>query len=58
MTEGPPDLPQLPLKLSLLALIGLSDPEEGDWAALRALQYGQVYRFSLSRVIVHAMAAT
>ena len=56
MTEGPPDLPQLPLKLSLLALIGLSDPEEGDWAALRALQYGQVYRFSLSRVIVHAMA--
>ncbi len=56
MTDGPPDLPQLPLKLSLLALIGLSEPEQGGWAALRALQYGQIHRFSLSRVIVHAMA--
>jgi diguanylate cyclase (GGDEF)-like protein len=57
VTDGPPDLPQLPLKLSLLALIGLSEPDQGDWATLRALQYGQIHRFSLSRGIVHAMAA-
>lgn len=56
MTEGPPDLPQLPLKLSLPALIGLSEPEQGDWATLRALQYGEIHRFSLSRAIVHTMA--
>ena len=57
MTDGPSDLPQLPLKLPLLALIGLRPPEKGDWAALRALQYGQIHRLSLSRAIAHAMAA-
>jgi len=57
VTDGPSDLPQLPLKLPLLALIGLRPPEQGDWAALRALQYGQIHRVSRSRAIAHAMAA-
>ena len=56
MTDGPSELPQLPLKLSLLALIGLSDPEQGDWATLRALQYGQIHRLQRSRGIAHAIA--
>ena len=56
MTDGPPDLPQLPLRLSLLALIGLSEPEQGDWATLRALQYGQIHRLQRSRAIAHAIA--
>ncbi|MBO0749645.1 MAG: diguanylate cyclase, partial [Porphyrobacter sp.] len=56
MTDGPSDLPQLPLKLPLLALIGLSEPEQGDWASLRALQYAQIHRFSGSRAVAHAIA--
>jgi diguanylate cyclase (GGDEF)-like protein/PAS domain S-box-containing protein len=56
VTDGPPDLPQLPLKLSLPALIGLSDPEQGDWATLRALQYGQIHRLQRSRAMAHAIA--
>ena len=56
MTDGPPELPQLPLKLPLLALIGLSNPEQGDWATLRALQYGQIYRLQRGRGIAHAVA--
>jgi diguanylate cyclase (GGDEF)-like protein/PAS domain S-box-containing protein len=55
VTAGPPELPQLPLKLSLLALIGLRNPEQGDWATLRALQYGQLHGYSRSRTIAHAM---
>ncbi len=57
MTDSHSDLPQLPLKLPLLALIGLRNPEQGDWAALRAIQYAQIHRLSRSRAIAHAMAA-
>src|SRR6478736_8497718 len=56
VTDGPPELPQLPLKLPLLALIGLSNPEQGDWATLRALQYGQIYRLQRGRGIAQAVA--
>ena len=55
MTDAHSNLPQLPLELPLLALIGLRDPEEGDWAALRAIQYAQIYRLSRSRALAHAM---
>jgi diguanylate cyclase (GGDEF)-like protein len=56
VTDGPPELPQLPLKLPPLALIGLSNPPEGDWATLRALQYGPIHRNSRTRGIGHAIA--
>lgn len=32
-------LPKLPLRLSALQILGFVDPEESDWARLRALQY-------------------
>jgi diguanylate cyclase (GGDEF)-like protein len=57
VTEAHPDLPELPLKLPLLAIIGLREPEQGDWATLRSLQYGQIHRLSRGRTIAHAMAA-
>jgi diguanylate cyclase (GGDEF)-like protein/PAS domain S-box-containing protein len=51
------DLPKLPLRLPLLQVIGLRDPDEGDWARLRALQYSQLHRVALKRGICHALAA-
>jgi diguanylate cyclase (GGDEF)-like protein/PAS domain S-box-containing protein len=56
VTDSHTDLPQLPLKLPLLALIGLRDPEQGDWAALRAIQYAQIHRLSRSRALAHVMS--
>ena len=55
MTDSHSDLPQLPLDLPLRALIGLRNPEQGDWAALRAIQYGQLHQLSRSRALAHAM---
>jgi len=40
-----------------LQIIGLRNPDEGDWARLRALQYGQLHRITLRRAICHALAA-
>jgi diguanylate cyclase (GGDEF)-like protein/PAS domain S-box-containing protein len=51
------DLPQLPLDLSLPALIGLTDPGQGDWARLRAFQYAHLHKLSRSRAIAHALSA-
>jgi PAS domain S-box-containing protein len=55
VTDSHSDLPQLPLDLPLRALIGLRNPEQGDWAALRAIQYGQLHQLSRSRGLAHAM---
>ena len=57
MTDSHSELPQLPLDLPLLALIGLRPPQQGDWAALRTLQYDQIHKVSRSRAITHAIAA-
>jgi diguanylate cyclase (GGDEF)-like protein/PAS domain S-box-containing protein len=57
VTEGRSELPRLPLKLRVLALIGLRDPDQGDWAALRVLQYGRIHRLSRTRAMGHAIAA-
>jgi diguanylate cyclase (GGDEF)-like protein/PAS domain S-box-containing protein len=51
------DLPKLPLRLSALEIVGLRHPGEGDWARLRALQYGQLHSVTLTRGICHALAA-
>jgi diguanylate cyclase (GGDEF)-like protein/PAS domain S-box-containing protein len=55
VTDSHSDLPQLPLDLPLLALIGLRNPPQGDWAALRAIQYAQIHQLSRSRALAHAM---
>ena len=57
MTDSQPELPQLPLKLSLWALIGIRAPDKGDWASLRALQYAHLHLSSRSRAIAHAIGA-
>ena len=57
MTASHSDLPQLPLDLPLLALVGLRDPDQGDWARLRAFQYARIHKLSLSRAIAHALSA-
>jgi diguanylate cyclase (GGDEF)-like protein/PAS domain S-box-containing protein len=50
-------LPKLPLRLSPLQILGVRDPEEGDWARLRALQYAELHKVTLTRWIAHALAA-
>ena len=57
VTDSNPDLPQLPLELSLRELIGLSEPAQGSWARLRALQYASLHKLALARVVSHAMTA-
>ncbi len=56
MTDTHSDLPQLPLKLSNLAVIGVTQPQEASWARLRALQYSRLEALSLSRFLAHAIA--
>lgn len=56
MTETHSDLPQLPLRLSNLAVVGVTQPQEGSWARLRALQYSRIEALSLSRFLAHAIA--
>ncbi len=51
------NLPKLPLRLSPLQILGLQEPAEGDWGRLRALQYAQLHRTSLTRLLAHALAA-
>ncbi|MFN3424302.1 MAG: putative bifunctional diguanylate cyclase/phosphodiesterase [Novosphingobium meiothermophilum] len=44
-------------KLPILAVIGLRDPEEGDWGRLRGLQYSSLAKLTFPRLIAHVMAA-
>lgn len=39
-----------------MAVIGLTQPQEGSWARLRALQYSGLEALSLSRFLAHAIA--
>ncbi|WP_225204631.1 putative bifunctional diguanylate cyclase/phosphodiesterase [Novosphingobium huizhouense] len=47
----------LPRKLPALAVLGLVDPDEGDWGRLRGLQYSSLARLTPARMIAHALAA-
>ena len=54
----PDDITQaLPKDLPVLAVLGLSDTVEGDWARLRGLQYSSLARNTLARLIAHGIAA-
>nr|WP_237437812.1 EAL domain-containing protein [Altericroceibacterium endophyticum] len=50
-------MPSLPLRLSSLAVVGLTQPEEGDWSAVRGLQYARLRDLTVMRVVMHAIAA-
>ena len=45
VTGNHSDLPALPLRLSPLQVLGLRNPDEGDWARLRALHPYDVPEF-------------
>jgi diguanylate cyclase (GGDEF)-like protein len=47
----------LPKDLPVMAVLGLNDPGDGDWARLRGLQYSSLARITQARVLAHAIAA-
>ncbi|HUQ13931.1 MAG TPA: EAL domain-containing protein [Novosphingobium sp.] len=47
----------LPRELPTLALLGLSNPPEGDWARLRGLQYATLAKVAMARLLTHVIAA-
>jgi diguanylate cyclase (GGDEF)-like protein/PAS domain S-box-containing protein len=51
------DLPQLPLSLSAVELLGLKDPRQGSWSRVRALQYEALHKASSFRIAGHVLAA-
>ncbi|APE29248.1 putative bifunctional diguanylate cyclase/phosphodiesterase [Aurantiacibacter gangjinensis] len=57
MSDKHSGLPSLPLRLSALQVIGLRDPGEGDWSRLRALQYAELHKVSVTRIAAHGLAA-
>jgi diguanylate cyclase (GGDEF)-like protein/PAS domain S-box-containing protein len=48
----------LPRDLPTLAVLGLSNPDDGDWGRLRGLQYASLARMGGVRLAFHAMAGT
>ena len=47
----------LPSELPVLAVLGLVDPEDGDWARLRGLQYAGLAHATIARTLAHGVAA-
>ena len=47
----------MPSRLSWLAVLGLTDPADGDWGRLRSLQYAGLARQTIARVLAHALGA-
>jgi diguanylate cyclase (GGDEF)-like protein len=47
----------LPRDLPVLAVLGLTDPGDGDWTRLRGLQYSSLATATVARIVVHATAA-
>ena len=58
MTGNHSDLPTLPLRLTLLQVLGLRDPGEGDWARLRGLQYAEIHTVAPLRIGSQVLAGT
>ncbi len=57
MTNPPPAIPILPKDMPVLAVLGLTDPDDGDWARLRGLQYSSLAKAAVTRILAHAVAA-
>jgi diguanylate cyclase (GGDEF)-like protein/PAS domain S-box-containing protein len=57
VTGSPSDLPKLPLRLGALEILGVRDPQDGDWGRLRALQCAQLDQLLLTRSVSQVMAA-
>jgi hypothetical protein len=57
VTDQTPQAPALPKELPVMAVLGLTDPQDGDWGRLRGLQYSSLARVTQVRVISHVIAA-
>lgn len=57
MSENPTDLPALPERLPAMAVLGLTNPGQDDWARLRGLQYATLADNSLKRAALHVLSA-
>ena len=57
MSKKPPVAANLPKELPVLAVLGLTDPGDGDWARLRGLQYSSLARVANLRLLSHGIAA-
>jgi PAS domain-containing protein len=47
----------MPTELPAMALLGLTDPDDGDWAKLRGLQYASLARSAIAKVSIQTVAA-
>ncbi|WP_353228540.1 EAL domain-containing protein [Novosphingobium sp.] len=47
----------MPTRLPWLAVLGLTDPSDGDWGRLRCLQFAGLSRLTVARVMAHALGA-
>lgn len=48
---------QLPKDLPLLAVLGIRDPQQGDWPRLRGLQYSSLAKNTVARLLAHGLTA-
>lgn len=47
----------MPSELPALAVLGIKDPEGGDWNRVRGLQYSGLAQVTVARTVCHAVAA-
>jgi len=57
VNKNKPAPASLPKVLPTMAVLGLSDPKDGDWARLRGLQYSSLAKVTKTRVLAHGIAA-
>ena len=54
---APAPAQSLPKDLPTLAVLGITDPADGDWARLRGLQYSSLAKVAMARLLAHGIAA-
>jgi len=47
----------MPTELPVLAVLGLTDPADADWAKLRGLQYSSLARAAVGKIVIQGIAA-
>jgi diguanylate cyclase (GGDEF)-like protein/PAS domain S-box-containing protein len=57
VSKSKPKSGKLPRELPVMAVLGLADPDTGDWARLRGLQYASLSKITVGRTLTNAMAA-
>jgi diguanylate cyclase (GGDEF)-like protein/PAS domain S-box-containing protein len=50
-------LPSLPLRLSAAQIVGFADPDDGEWSRLRVLQYRDLHKNRLTRLVGNSIGA-